>query len=106
MELLDLSLIRINMDTGLISIHRLIQNAYFDRMDLFSKISAFGVCFTLLRNAFPGRDGESHFYKRWAMCEKLHQHVQALHRVYGNIDVTEFPKQSSDYHQLVRDDAW
>ncbi|KAL8896037.1 MAG: hypothetical protein Q9207_007903 [Kuettlingeria erythrocarpa] len=58
-ELLDLSLIRINEETGLISLHRLTQQAFFDRMSEQERKDAFKVAFALLREAFPGRQGRS-----------------------------------------------
>ena len=61
---------------------------------------------SLLREVFPGRDGHTHLYKRWAICEQLHQHVQALHNVYVSTKVNGMPRQGSEYQRLVRDDAW
>ncbi|KAI0867246.1 P-loop containing nucleoside triphosphate hydrolase protein [Hypoxylon argillaceum] len=86
-KLVNLSLIRIDdeNETGLISIHRLVQQAYFEQMTTESRQDAFNVTFLLLRKAFPNRNGEIHLYNRWRVCEKLHQHVQALHKMLSEI---------------------
>lgn len=106
LELLDLSLIKINVETGLISIHRLVQQAYFDQMTAEARLSAFHVICALLRKAFPDREGETHLFKRWAICEQLHQHVQALCKVYAWMKDNELAPRSSTYQTPIRDDIW
>ncbi|RWA07908.1 hypothetical protein EKO27_g7190 [Xylaria grammica] len=105
-ELLDLSLIRINPETGLISIHRLVQQAYFDQMTTESCIDTFNTTFSLLREAFPDRRGETHLYNRWPTCESLHQHVQALSRTYTLIKDKSPLHDRFRYQTLIRDDIW
>lgn len=106
LELLYLSLIKINPGTGLISIHRLIQEAYLDQMSPESRLSAFTMAFSLLRKEFPRRDGHAHLYKRWATCEQLRQHVQALHNLYSSIEAKDMFKQKVQYQNLILDNAW
>ena len=106
LELLYLSLIKINPNTGLISIHRLIQEAYLDQMSHESRLSAFTMIFSLLRKSFPPRDGHTHLYKRWAICEQLCQHVQALHNLYFSIEANALFRQKAQYQHLIRDNAW
>ncbi|KAI3319238.1 hypothetical protein HD806DRAFT_509440 [Xylariaceae sp. AK1471] len=52
-ELLSLSLIRTNVETGLISIHRLVQQAYYDQMTTESRLGRFNITFSLLQKVFP-----------------------------------------------------
>lgn len=107
-KLVNLSLIRIDdeNETGLISIHRLVQQAYFEQMTTESRQDAFNVTFLLLRKAFPNRNGEIHLYNRWRVCEKLHQHVQALHKVYILMKDNNPSLDTSGYQTLIRDDIW
>lgn len=88
LELVDLSLITVNGETCLISMHRLTQQAYFDRMSLEDRREAFKVLIDLLQDSFSRTAGR-HLYTRWKLCSSLIQHVQALVDRYielGNID--------------------
>ncbi|KAI1273566.1 hypothetical protein F5Y07DRAFT_402296 [Xylaria sp. FL0933] len=106
MELLDLSLIRTNDETGLISIDRLVQQAYFDQMTPKSRQDVFNVTFSLLRKAFPNRRGETHLYNCWAVCEQFHQHVQALSKMHTLLKGSGVVLNTSGYQTLIRDDIW
>ncbi|KAJ8130610.1 hypothetical protein O1611_g3019 [Lasiodiplodia mahajangana] len=106
LKLLDLSLIRVDAEAGLISVHRPIQQAYFDQMTNDSRLSAFNVSSTLLRKAFPHWHDRTHLYKHWTTCERLHQHVQSLHKIYTWMKAHRRPPQSSEYQTLIRDDIW
>ncbi|KAI1108245.1 P-loop containing nucleoside triphosphate hydrolase protein [Nemania sp. NC0429] len=105
-DLLDLSLIRINSETRLISIHRLVQQAYFDQMTTESRKDALNVTFSLLRKAFPDRKGETHLFNRWGICEQFHQHVQALRKMNISMKDGELILDRSGYQTLIRDDIW
>ncbi|KAI1171207.1 P-loop containing nucleoside triphosphate hydrolase protein [Nemania sp. FL0916] len=108
LELLDLSLIRINGETGLISVHRLIQQAYFDQMTSQARQEAFYITFMLLRKAFPDIQGdiqrEADSYDHWPACAQLHQHVQALSKMHALIKDSNLILASSEYQTLIRDD--
>lgn len=106
MELLDLSLIRINEETGLISLHRLTQRAFFDRMSKEQREDAFRVAFPLLREAFPGRQGHHHLYTRWQICKQLRQHVLAFQAQYDFLRKDGFSEQDAKFTWLIRDTAW
>lgn len=107
LELIDLSLIMITEDTGLMSVHRLIQEAYFDKATEMSRVSGFGMILSLLREAFPRNWGtQDHFYKHWAACEALHQHVQALHKVFTRMRTDGYLKPQADYQDLLLRDIW
>jgi hypothetical protein len=88
LELVDLSLITVNGETCLISMHRLTQQAYFDRMSLEDRREAFKVLIDLLQDSFSRTAGR-HLYTRWKLCSSLIHHVQAFVDRYielGNID--------------------
>lgn len=105
-KLRDMSLIKINAETGLMSIHRLIQQAYFDRIPHDLRCSAFQMMFQLLRKAYPVREGKTHLYRRWAKCQQLEQHVQAIHRRYKSLKKDGLDEAGYEYRQLIRDNAW
>lgn len=88
------------------SIHRLIQQAYLDQMSHNMRCSAFQMMFQLLRKAYPVRDGKTHLYLRWAKCQQLEQHVQAIHRRYKSLKTDGLVEAGYQYRQLVRDNAW
>lgn len=106
MELLDLSLIRINEESGLISLHRLIRAAFFDRMSKHEREDAFKTALTLLRDAFPGRQGHHHLYTRWQTCEQLRQHVLAFQAKYQVLRENGFSEQDEKFTWLICDTAW
>lgn len=106
MELLDLSLIRINEETSLISLHRLTQLAFFDRMSEQERKDTFQVAFSLLREAFPGRQGHHHLYTRWQTCEQLKQHVLAFQAQYEVLRKSGFSEQDAKFTWLICDTAW
>ncbi|KAI1350066.1 TPR-like protein [Xylaria sp. FL0043] len=71
-----------------------------------SRQDAFSVTFSLLRNAFPNRRGETHLYKCWAVCEQFHQHVQALSKMHTLLKGSGVVLNTSGYQTLIRDDIW
>ncbi|KAI1130670.1 P-loop containing nucleoside triphosphate hydrolase protein [Nemania abortiva] len=103
--LLSLSLIRINDETGLISIHRLLQQACFDQMTIESRQDAFNIAFSLLRKAFPNRRGETHLWNRWAVCERYHQHIHALNEMHTLMG-SELVLDTHGFQMLICDDIW
>ncbi|KAF1957122.1 TPR-like protein [Byssothecium circinans] len=105
-RLRDLSLIRINDETGFLAIHRLIQEAYFDRMDAEQKADAFKTALKLLRAAFPGRTGHNHLYTRWQVCEQLRQHILAFQSQHEQLKEQGFFSQDEAFIRLICDCAW
>ncbi|KAL7933132.1 hypothetical protein V8C35DRAFT_322549 [Trichoderma chlorosporum] len=107
-ELRDASLIRINPETGLMSVHRLLQHAYFlDMSAAVCKISIHNVLL-LLRSYFPRHNGAQHLYSQWARCAALHHHVQTLRDKVAALKPTE-PMDDDDqelYTGLIHDDIW
>lgn len=94
-----------NEEAGDISIHRLTQDAYFDRMSDECRIAVFRVALILLRIAYPNR-GFSHFYTRWPICEKLRQHVLFFQGRYETLMKAKFSCQDEDFTRLLCDSAW
>ncbi|KAK4076770.1 uncharacterized protein Triagg1_4373 [Trichoderma aggressivum f. europaeum] len=107
-ELLDASLVRINPETGLMSVHRLLQHAYFlDMSTAARKISIHNIL-VLLRAYFPKNDGANHFYSQWNRCAALHHHIQALRDKVAALKLTE-PLENDDqklYTELIINDIW
>lgn len=66
-ELADLSLIRLNEESGEISIHRLTQEAFLDRMSKEDRVKTFEMVLRLFRKAFPDRKGHNHLFTRWQL---------------------------------------
>lgn len=106
LKLRDSSLIKINAETGLMSVHRLIQQAYFDRISQNLRCSAFQMMLQLLRKAYPVRDGKMHLFRRWAKCQQLEQHVQAIHMRYKSRKESGLGEAGYEYRQLIRDNSW
>ena len=105
-ELLDSSLIRINNETGLISLHRLTQAAFFDQMSEHERERNFEIALSLLREAFPGRQGHHHLYTRWQTCEQLRQDVLAFQAQYEILRKDGFSEQDEKFTWLICDTAW
>jgi len=105
-RLRDLSLIRINDETIFLRIHRLIQEAFFDRMEYEHRIDAFKIALKLLRDAFPGRSGHTHLYTRWQVCKQLRQHVLAFQSRYEQLKEQGFSSQEESFIRLICDYSW
>ncbi|KAL9009767.1 MAG: hypothetical protein Q9173_005234 [Seirophora scorigena] len=95
-----------NEETGLISLHRLTQVAFFDRMSEQERKDTFQIAFSLLREAFPGRQGHHHLYTRWQTCEQLKQHVLAFQAQYEVLRKNGFSEQDAKFTWLIYDIAW
>ena len=108
MELVDLSLIRINSDTGFISVHRLTQDEYIDYMSPEESIEAFQVICRLICHAFPRRGTASahHLYHLWQSCEQLIHHVIALQQGYQSVRKMGVVIEDQELTQLMADAAW
>ncbi|PVH79565.1 hypothetical protein DL98DRAFT_572409 [Cadophora sp. DSE1049] len=104
-ELVNLSLITLNGESGLISMHRLTQQAYFDRMTLEDRRSAFKVPVGLLQDNFSRTAGR-HLYTRWKLCSTLIQHVQAFVDRYMDLGNTEFLAPFEPLTFLIANASW
>lgn len=104
-KLVELSLISLNGGESLISVHRLIRDAYFDRMSLEQRLQAFSINIGLLKGSFSRKAGR-HLYDRWALCSRLIQHVQALGDRYNELEKTTFYSPSDDLTVLITDATW
>lgn len=87
------------------SIHRLTQEAYFDRMSDTQKLDAYTVVLNLFHNPFSRKAG-SHLYSRWDTCSKLIQHVQALGDRYRELGETKFFPPQEIMTIVFNDAAW
>ncbi len=104
-ELVNLSLITLNGDTSLISMHRLTQQSYFDRMSLENPRSAFKVTVGLLQDSFSRTAGR-HLYTRWKVCSSSIQHVQALVERYMDLGNVEFFAPFEPLTYLIANASW
>ncbi len=106
MELLDLALIRVNPDTQLISMHRLIQVAYRDRLSGQLEYDAFKAALGILRSAFPEQGDGRHLRPHWKVCEQLIQHVQAFAKQYATMRAAGLTEHIDDITMLLSDASW
>ncbi|KAK3377333.1 hypothetical protein B0T24DRAFT_719511 [Lasiosphaeria ovina] len=105
LELMDLSLIRINETGTMISVHRLIQLGYLDANIQKAKVEAFDIAFRLLRHSFPAR-GRGHLFDRWGICQPLAPHVLLLQRRQADLSKAGFSSKEAALTVLVTDTAW
>ncbi|KAK3295120.1 P-loop containing nucleoside triphosphate hydrolase protein [Chaetomium fimeti] len=107
--LLESALVGINNETGTIAVHRLIQDSYFLQMTAESRLKSFHSTLTLLRTHFPSQesDGVRHFYTKWDLCARLHQHIVAFRdRCQSGKCRGTLPTNEPAFIDLIRDDAW
>ena len=104
-ELVNLSLITLNGESSLISMHRLTQQAYFDRISLEDRRSAFRVTICLLQDSFSRTAGR-HLYSRWKLCSSLIQHVQALMCRYTDLGNVVFFAPFEPLTYLIANASW
>lgn len=106
-ELFDSSIVRIDATTGNMTIHRLLQNAYFEQMDLDTRVLSFQKALMLLRTQFPSESLNGHSYTKWALCNTWHHHVLALKSRYESMkELQGFTTRDPAYVSLIRQDAW
>ncbi|KAK0710559.1 hypothetical protein B0T21DRAFT_297995 [Apiosordaria backusii] len=106
--LLESALIGINYATGIIAVHRLIQQSYFLQMTAENRLKSFHSVLVLLRTHFPSQesDGAHHFYTKWDLCDCLHQHVLAFRdRCKTPKSDGALPTDEPSFIDLIRDDA-
>ncbi|CAK7241120.1 MAG: hypothetical protein STHCBS139747_002578 [Sporothrix thermara] len=108
--LLSRALIKVNDETGMISLHRLIHEAYYNYMTDAQRHDAFGVMYRLLCAEFPRRTLRRQMYEVWNKCEMLVHHVEMLQNRYeelhgirgpGRLDV-----QDLELHTMLADATW
>ncbi|PVH69154.1 hypothetical protein DL98DRAFT_439632 [Cadophora sp. DSE1049] len=105
-ELYYKSLIRINADSGTLSIHRLTQEAFYCFLSREQKQEAFLVALQLLSHSFPKRLHGRHLYHSWNICSQLIHHVDALQEQYEELKVEGFDTQEPNFAILAADASW
>ncbi|KAJ5803463.1 uncharacterized protein N7503_005913 [Penicillium pulvis] len=105
LELADLSLISLNGEASLISVHRLIQQAYINRMSEDDYKATFKVVVDLLQGSFS-RDAGRHLYTRWELCSSLIQHVQAFAEMYDSLGGPDLFQSYEPLTYLIQNAAW
>jgi hypothetical protein len=101
-----MALIKINDDSGMISIHRLIQEAYFYHLSEQERRDTFGVAYRILCEAFPKRIMGRQMYQVWETCEKLIHHIEAVQDKYEELRHTGLNIQEMAWHILLADASW
>lgn len=106
-EILESSLAKIDAEAGIMTIHRLVQNAYFEQMNSDTRVLSFQKAVMLLRAKFPGESLNGHLYTKWALCNTWHHHVLALKSRYESMkELQGFTTRDPAYVSLIRKDAW
>ncbi|KAE8443926.1 hypothetical protein EG329_001236 [Mollisiaceae sp. DMI_Dod_QoI] len=104
--LLDLSIIRREPGADM-SIHRIIQSVYRDRMTHEERYRCFLTTSTLLLEAFPKQVNGESLRQEWAVCRRFEQHAFALVVRYREFDFKpQSPGDFLDFTQLMTNVAW
>lgn len=101
-----MSLIKINDDTGMISIHRLIQEAYLQHLDESQRQETCRIAYQIMCEAFPKRELRRQMYLVWNRCEQLIHHVAALQDRYEELRSLDFDIQDPKFDTLLADVSW
>ncbi|KAJ5959309.1 Tetratricopeptide-like helical [Penicillium vulpinum] len=104
--LLHQSLIKINSDTGMISLHRLTQEAYYYHLTEKERHDTFHVAYRILCAAFPKRTLRRQMYEVWETCEMLIHHIETAQDKYEDLRPTGLDVQDLEYHTMLADAAW
>lgn len=105
-QLLRMSLIKINDDTGMISLHRLTQEAYYYHLTDQKRHNTFHVAYRILCQAFPKRELRRQMYEVWGVCEALIHHVEIMQDKYEELRQKGFNVQDSDLDIMLADASW
>lgn len=102
------ALIRVNIkdNTSTISLHRLIQEAYYDSLDSATRKDAYTVACALLCDAFPKRVHGRQLYQGWESCAALIPHVVTTQDEYSKMRDEGLDMQSEQYWTLLANAAW
>lgn len=101
-----MSLIKINDEIGLISIHRLIREAYYDHLSEEKRRDTFRVAYLVLCEAFPKRTLRRQMYEVWETCEQLIHHIEATQDRYEELRLTGLNVQDPAFNILLADASW
>ncbi|KAK0642962.1 P-loop containing nucleoside triphosphate hydrolase protein [Cercophora newfieldiana] len=107
--LLDSAFISTNDESGVMAVHRLIQDSYFLHMTPEARLESFYSALVLLRTHFPSQqvNGSRHFFREWDLCGRLHQHIVAFRdRCQSPQNRAALPITEPTFTDLIRDDTW
>ncbi|UKZ53095.1 hypothetical protein TrVGV298_006883 [Trichoderma virens] len=105
-QLLRMSLIKINEDSEMISLHRLVQEAYYDYQSDTQRHETFQVIYRLLCEAFPKRELRRQMYQVWDTCELLIHHIEAAQDKYEALRPTGLNVQDAALYTMLADATW
>ncbi|KAH6627517.1 P-loop containing nucleoside triphosphate hydrolase protein [Chaetomium tenue] len=105
-QLLHMSLIKINEETEKISLHRLVQEAYYYYMTDEQRHETFGVAYRVLCEAFPKRELRRQMYQVWGTCELLIHHIEAAQDKYEELRSTGLDVQDPALLIMLADATW
>lgn len=104
--MLHMSLIKINEDTEMISLHRLVQEAYYYHQPEDKRHETFRVAYRVLCEAFPKRELRRQMYQVWGTCELLIHHIEAAQDKYELLRPTGLDVQDPALHIMLADATW
>jgi len=101
-----MSLIKINEETEKISLHRLVQEAYYYYMSDEQRHGTFRVAYRVLCEAFPKRELRRQMYQVWGTCESLIHHIEAAQDKYEELRSTGLDVQDPALVIMLADATW
>lgn len=105
-ELVDNSLISVNSKTSVMAIHRLIQSAFWDRVEEVHRREHFFVALQLISAEFPSKNAAGHMYDRHDKCQPLAQHVIDFVNRYQEMRKNGFTERVESLTPLLLSAAW
>lgn len=90
----------------MISLHRLVQEAYYYYLSKEQRCETFTVAYRLLCAAFPERELRRHMYEVWDKCEQLIHHIEASQDKYAGLRATGFDVQDPALERMLADATW
>lgn len=105
-QLLYESLVKIDEETEVLSIHRLTQEAFYYFMDDKQKLQAFNAAWQILAHAFPKRDLGRMMFDQWRTCQQIIRHVDVLSAKSVELRSIGLDVQESAWAVLLSDAAW
>jgi hypothetical protein len=105
-ELVDSSLISVNSDTSVMSIHRLIQAAFWDRVEHDDRREHFATALHLISAEFPSKNAAGHMYDRHHKCQPLAQHIIGFVDRYQEMRKDGFTERVENLTPVLLSAAW
>lgn len=97
----------INREGGVISLHRLVQKAFFFSLSDSERQEVFEAAVKLINSAFPKQINARPLLDCWHVCQKYIQHAITLAQIFQKHKQSRFPIQTlPELSEMLKNCVW